>query len=386
MKKPLTILAALTFSCGILLAQEAAPQTIPDQPDQSQTDQPIPNDQQPVPPDQTAPSQPTDVAPQNEQPVEPQPEIQKPEQAPPEIRNDPAGAERRKQPRSRPFPTNQPPRRAFDETNPPQGRPFQEGELPPGRPFREGQQPGTPTATPGSNETPRSDAGANEPAGAIRPDANPDKQDDALKSNDLRAPGTQQIQEPAGAQNPSPGKQSSQQDISGKDSDQQPSSTNPTRPEEQKSSDQSKGEAGEEIDEPAGAQRVTAEQLAQALGTQTTVGVDQKSRIRQVLTASIEGNNVPAEFVDRLATDLSMAKMQLSEETRTRLANALNTVLAAHSSQQKQIEQALSTVQSLLIESGATRSTARAVAYDLQLIATELVPDLRLSVPVPAVR
>jgi hypothetical protein len=247
------------------------------------------------------------------------------------IISEPAGSD---VPQGRAFSaTNPPPGRAFSTTNPPPGRPFQGGGTPPGRPFTEGESGGIPDA-------------ADEPAGAEKPDdASSATNDDASSSS------TNLIQEPSGAQQPG----AQQSGIQ--------SSTNI---------------------EGAGAQRGSSQQLATAIGSiKTGVNVEQNVQLRQAIKTTIKGGNVPDEFVDRLSRDISAAftKVQVNQTVNVQLADALNTVLTATPTSHSEVEQAITTVQSTLIQNGVAKPQARAVACDLHLIATELVPDLKLNIP-----
>jgi hypothetical protein len=89
--------------------------------------------------------------------------------------------------------------------------------------------------------------------------------------------------------------------------------------------------------------------------------------------------------VDRLSVDLSqsLTGMQLDENHRTQLGQAINVVLTAPTGGRTLVEHAIGQVQSILLQAGAARVDVRTVSSDLQLIATELVPGLQLSVPVP---
>lgn len=140
--------------------------------------------------------------------------------------------------------------------------------------------------------------------------------------------------------------------------------------------------------DPAGAKADPSELLASALGTlggRAAANGAPNIQLRQAILASIEGKNVPNEFVDRLSQDLGTAftRAQVQQSTRTELADAMHKVFTAKPTAQNEIEQALSQVQTILMENGASRPAARAVAYDLHLIATEMHPDLKLPLPMP---
>lgn len=261
------------------------------------------------------------------------------------IISEPSGAE----PSGRPFGTNQPPGRAFSTNNPPQGKPFEDGGRPPGRAFEQ-EQPEV-----------------EEPSGAEQPDATNEQSE---------------ANEPAGAQS------NDASDATQPDASYSTPNAAAATPGETKTSETDAAQSGVEA-EAAGAQRAGSEQIASALGSlkagTAAGGTGQNIQLRQAIKTSIQGKQVADEYVDRLSTDLSMAfkSGEIKQEVRTELAQSLHTVLTAQPSAQAEIEQSLSRIQTIMIDNGATRPAARAVACDLHLIATELHPDLHLSVPVP---
>ncbi len=252
--------------------------------------------------------------------------------------NEPAGAERPSSPSSD-LNSGTPPGRAFSTNNPPQGRPFQEDPgLPPGQRkhnIKEGEQSGIPT---------------DEPAGAQRPNASSSSSSSTNSSSSVT--GSEVIS------SPKPGTATSS------------SGSGEFKP----------GDPGYA----AGAQKQNTTQLQNAFAqfkTSATASTEQKTQLRQTLTSMVTTTKtVQPEFITRLSDDLSMSlgKVELSADSRTRLANAIAVILGAQPGAQTEVQHAFSDVQSILLTGPNTTPLARATVCDLHLIATELVPDLRL--------
>ena len=255
-----------------------------------------------------------------------------------QVINEPSGAERPGS-SSTDLNSSTPSGRAFSTNNPPQGRPFQEDPgLPPGQRkhnIKEGEQSGIPT---------------DEPAGAQRPQASSSSSTSTNSSSSVT--GSEVISSPKSG----------------------------TASSSSASGELKPGDPGYA----AGAQKQNTTQLQNAFAqfkTSTTVSTEQKTQLRQTLTSMVTTTKtVQPEFITRLSDDLSMSlgKVELTADSRTRLANAIAVILGAQPGAQTEVQQAFSDVQSILLTSPNTTPLARATVCDLHLIATELVPDLRL--------
>ncbi|MDB6026652.1 MAG: hypothetical protein JWM68_2875 [Verrucomicrobiales bacterium] len=222
--------------------------------------------------------------------------------------------------------------RAFSTNNPPSGRPFQENPgLPPGQRkqnIKEGEQSGIPTQ---------------DPAGAQRPDANAaSTSSSSTTTNSSSATGNEVISSP-------------------------------------KSGELRPGDPGYA----AGAQRTQATELQNALSQikmSATVTSDQRAQLQQTLTSMVTSKTVQPQFITRLSEDLStsLSSVQINEDARVRLANAIAVILGAQAGSQTQVQQAFTETQSILLTGPNTTPLARATVCDLHLIATELVPGLQL--------
>jgi hypothetical protein len=240
-----------------------------------------------------------------------------------QIISEPAGAER---PRGRAFSTNDlPPGRAFQTNDLPNGRPFQEGTGPNGRPFRE-------------------------PSGAAT----------GTNTNSSAASGAVT------------GAESSTNGVAGS-----VSSTSNTN--------QGSSSSGTQVKEAAGAQRAESQKLAVAFESHEKVQIEQAIRANLSTTVSTK---VPDEFVTRLSSDLSTAftRIQISQEQRIQLANAVAVILSAQPSAEAEVHQAFSTVESTLLQGANTTPLAQAAVCDLHLIATQLIPGFKMEGSTTSIR
>ena len=219
--------------------------------------------------------------------------------------------------------------RAYSDDNPPNGRAFSTNNAPQGKPFQdESRPPGRPFQ---------------EPSGA---------DSSGSKTNLNSAPKSDSISGALDRSRSSTG-QSSASDI--------------------------KHEA-------AGAQRNQSQRLATAFQSH------EKGQIEEAVKANLGttvGAKVPDEFVTRLSSDLStvFTKVQITEEQRVKVANAISIILTAQPANQVEVQQAFTTVQTILVPTGnVTLPLAQAAVCDLHLIATQLIPGFQLELAAPAVR
>ena len=214
--------------------------------------------------------------------------------------------------------------RAFSQDNPPNGRAFSTNDAPQGRPFQ----------------------------------------------NDSRPPG-RPFREPSGS------------DIIGSRTNSQSSSSSSVGGTNSAAIDQSSSTDIQK--EPAGAPRNQSQQLVSAFQSH------EKTQIEQAIKANLGSTisaKVPDEFVTRLSGDLSttLTKVQITEEQRLKLANAINVILTAQPANQVEVQQAFTTVQSTLVPNlEVATPLAQAAVCDLHLIATQLVPGIRLDMAAPTI-